>query len=306
MTETPDERPPLTDADLAPIDFGGGGDDAHYTPVTSEAQNVEINQMLAEQTPQAPQRDLPPDDHVNLLGGLKIGDRWVKTATVRELNGDDEEALARVQQGAENVSGRFLEVLVERGLVSVGGEKATKEIRDQLGVGDVNTIMVGIRTATFGPEIEYGTFKCDQCAEVYDLMVNVSELPTQTGHDAAREGEYFEVPLRKGGKAIARIPTHADQVEIMEAETEMTTNPESNSMLLAKVVVRLVDAKGNEQNTAGFPSLIKGLSVGDRRTLIREINKRIPGHQYTGVEFEHHCGYKTLVPVNLMSLFPGM
>src|ERR1700691_2436099 len=63
-----------------------------------EKANAEIAALLEGSKSELPTISFPADDLVNLPGGLIKDGKIIRTALVRELNGSDEEALARASQ----------------------------------------------------------------------------------------------------------------------------------------------------------------------------------------------------------------
>lgn len=305
MGELPAEV--LNDVDF---DSGAGLQDTPESPdrevppgfkLATAADNASITALLNETNEAAqPSIPAPGDDNVTLLAGWGTDEARIYQAVVRELNGEDEEALVKARASEDPT--RFIDTLLSRGVVSIGPYPASQALLDQLTTGDQDLLLLGIRKATYGPQIEYGTLVCDRCGEKYDLFVDVDEIPLETP-----EVEWqFTVPLRKGGKAYVRLPVGSDQRKMMSGDNK--SNAERNSVLLAQIVEAIEDPKGNRTNTAGFPSVVRALGIADRRKILNEVDKRMPGPRYNrGVEFTHEsCGLESLIPVTVMHLFPGL
>lgn len=93
-----------------------------------------INQALAVQEPEQKEvKIIPPSDTVVTLPGGYItpAGEVVTDAEVRELNGLDEEAIARTT----NV-GKAILTILNRGTVRIGKDKADERLLDQLLAGD--------------------------------------------------------------------------------------------------------------------------------------------------------------------------
>lgn len=240
----------------------------------------------------------PSDTHVLLPGGLVINGVVYDEAEVRELTGEDEEALARTVNGSLF---RYLNMIVELGLVSVGGIKATAEMRDSLLVGDRDTLLLGIRRATFGNEIEFLNVVCLACNEtIGDVTIHLDTIPINTLSD--RSVREFSVPLRKGGVAIIRLPNGAD---FMALGKNSTLSPaEQNTTLLSRCVLTV-----SGKNVGGATSLVNKLGVADRKAILKFIDDTQPGPRYDKIEFEHDdpdCGKITSLGINVMDLFREM
>ena len=88
-----------------------------------------INKAFAEeQVFEAPKIIPPSDTTVELPGGyLTPAGEILRTAEVRELNGKDEEAIAK----ANNV-GKALMTILQRGTVRIGDQKVDEKLLDNL------------------------------------------------------------------------------------------------------------------------------------------------------------------------------
>ena len=94
----------------------------------------------------------PSSNEVALPGGfISPGGALAKYAEVRELNGADEEAISK-----SGSIGRALNTILQKGLVSIGGEDVKKDDIDDLLAADRDSILLGIRRVTFGETVEYG------------------------------------------------------------------------------------------------------------------------------------------------------
>lgn len=268
-----------------------------------ELANATIASVLSDDpVDQEPPSIGPPRDGlVRLPGGLLMADGSVRhDAEVQELTGAHEERLVKIRNSGD--AARFVHALLTCGVVTVGGETVTDEILDELLVGDREYLVLAIREATYGPEIEMdNSTVCAFCNEVFDLVLQTNDIQIRT-----LSGErQFEVPLRKGGRALVRLPNGGDQEAYLEDQS--LTDPERNSILLSRCVVSLTDADGEVHSVAGFPSLVRdGLGIRDRQAILKAINERQPGPRYDEVEYTHECGGKSKAFVGLVHLFPGL
>jgi len=245
---------------------------------------------------------IQPNFSLNLLpGGLLDGETVLREIEVRELTGEHEERIAKARQGEGSMI-RWLNAILESGLVSIGGKSATPELIGELLVGDRDYALLAISIATFGDEIELGERECANCHETYTVALEPDDVPLK--RLASAKDRKFEVPLRKGGVAVVRLPNGHDQREVL-GEPDLT-DAERNSILLKRCVVMLPDGDGGLQSVAGFPSRVNGLGIQDRKKILDEISNRMPGPQYHEIELEHECGERIPVSLGLMSLFPGL
>lgn len=256
--------------------------DAVDAALAPEAANTLAAAALAGSVGPAPEIEPPADTHVSLPGGLLLGDgTLLTTAEVRELTGEHEETLAK----AQGHPARLMSALLRCGVVSIGDEPATPARLKALSIGDREALILGIRRATFGGEIEFEGFPCPHCGDVLDLSIPLDQIPVRKLEDP-RKTEY-EIPLRKGGTAFVRIPTGADQEAALENMNLSVA--EQNTVLLTGIVTRLVAADGTSVLVKGRTSLIKGLGIADRKAIVQWCANVQPGPMYDKVSFVHEA-----------------
>ena len=212
----------------------------------------------------------PPDRHVRLLAGVvnPLEGTAERDAVVRELTGADEEALA--SPSLSRSMSKYLQTLVARGTESIGGQKVTKDMLDGLLIGDRELLLLGIRKATFGNEIELRT-TCPHCRDVdedfvYDL--NDVEIVELDSLEDAIVGIEVTVP---SGKVIEMGLSRAgDQDALLEAEGK--NDGELNTMMLARVVHKI-----DGEMPLSAAASVRALSLGDRRELQKQLTERTPG-----------------------------
>lgn len=262
------------------------------------AESVVAEAMQPEIAPK-PNIAEPVEAFVRLPAGLDNGDaKPLKEVEVKELDGFAEEKLAKVSQSTE--PGRWLQTLLECGVESIGGVKATPDMLKGLLIGDRDYLVLAIRHATYGPVVEYGKTTCPVCDESYELSVDIRDVPVRP-----LEGDRsFEVPFKDGGSALVRYPDGNDQLEFFE-DLE-ASEAQRRSTMLAQCVIALTDKHGNTEPLAGFPSLVKAMSIPKRDAVVKAISEKQPGPRYDEVVFKHDCGHERQIPMGLMHLFPGL
>jgi hypothetical protein len=158
--------------------------------------------------------DAPPSNEVILPGGHIFKDGTVtKTAEIRELNGADEEAIAK--SGSAN---RALNVILARGLVSLGGSPVSKEDLDTMLVGDRDSILLGIRAVTFGSSVELNA-TCMACAEDQSIELNILDDVKVVELDDPTEGRVISVKVKAGTASVA-LPNGLTNKRLIEAENK--------------------------------------------------------------------------------------
>lgn len=265
-----------------------------------EKSNKEIEEFLKDVDKDEPVRiDLPPDDSITLPGGLVKRDKVIKTAVVKELNGHDEEALARASQSMNPFL--FLDRLLRCGVTQIGDEKDVEPLLKDLLIGDREALILGIREVTYGNSIEIEKWKCPVCNASVTLAMEVEDIPVKKMTNPMEE-IFFEVPFRKGGHAEVRLATGEDQLAIFE--NQELTQAQRETILLQRCVQRVYNANGREQSMQGYPSLAKELSVTDRHAILDQLRERQPGPRYDEIKYKcESCGEDTLVAVGLGDLF---
>ena len=237
-------------------------------------------------------KTVPPSNSEVILPGGFI-DRegsLVKYAEVRELNGIDEEAIAK-----SGSVGRAFVVMLQRGLVSLGIEQAKKEDLDRLLSGDRDAILIGIRRVTFGDTIDFN-IRCPHCSTELDVVLDLKEdIPVRTLEDPIN-GRYFTYESEKHGIIEVALPTGSTQRKLLENSDKTTA--ELNTILLSGCIISV-----NGSPSMGASTVLK-LGMADREKIINEIIERNPGPRLGEVSTScEACGEKISMPLALADLF---
>ncbi|AZM47804.1 hypothetical protein DMB38_20230 [Streptomyces sp. WAC 06738] len=243
-----------------------------------------------------PRIDNPGDNQVPLARGILRDGTWYRDAEVRELNGYDEEAIA-----AAGVSGdafKVFEALLLRGVTAVGGEPMTRKLAGELLIGDRELLVMGVRRATFGPDLEFERLPCSNCGELTDLTVPLDSVPLVHLEDPERTE--FEVPLRKGETAIVRLPTGQDQTAVLGIKGNRA---KQDSEILSRCVLRLIRPDGTEVRRPPVQSIF----MADRQTILQFLTDTQPGPRLLDFKWTHEtCGEEVSLPISLAVLFRGL
>lgn len=254
-----------------------------------------LQDALGDQQSDIPLIDPPTDDQVNLPGGLVINGEVFRQVTVRELNGEDEEHLARAMVAGDQ--GRFNQVLLERGVVSIGPHQANEELLDQLLLGDRDMAILGIRKATYGDTMDL-SLACAHCGVDSKIRVTFDDDVPIRKLEWQPDDPDHEVALRDG-VAVIRLATGAVQRHIFGLENK--TIAELNTVLLSKCVQSI-----NGEAVNGSLDAIKRLGMSDRRTLVEWLIEKQPGPDYGAVTNTCTvCGKETPLNLSAADLFPG-
>lgn len=270
--------------------------------------NADINAILAG-TNDAPEVPQPPDDLVTLPGGLVRGGKVYKTAVVRELDGSDEEALARAlrtwvtpgQPLHPRALLHFIDTLVSRGTVSVGDLQAGPDVLKSMLIGDRDELALAVRCATYGNDMVIEQWTCPYCQKMTDISFSLKDDVERTVLKDPASETVFDIPLKKSAKARVRLPNGEDQ-DALYADESWTT-AQRNTILISRCVLSYTDPAGQEFNMAAFPSMSLKLSIPDRQEIIRQVSERQPRPKYNEIKFEHECGNEVVLALGIRDLF---
>ena len=255
-----------------------------------EDVNKFVNQEVMGSIPEVVIPSLP-ETTVTLTAGFldPLEGTVAMTAEVRELTGADEEAIAKLSD-----PGKALLAILERATVSVGNETASKQILGSLLAGDREALLLAIRKATFGSEVEVNTV-CDKCPELQTFKIDLNkDVEVKTLEDPIKDRR-FTVEL-KAGLAKVNLPTGDVQTQIINATDK--NSAELDTMLLAACVTEIGD------QPVISPNRIRSLGITDRRLLLEEIASRNPGPQLSEIKKAcKTCGQEVYLPLTLAELF---
>ena len=249
---------------------------------------------FAEQAMQEPEKIIetrePLDTEVELPGGfINESGQVVRTAEVKELNGADEEAIAKAGSTAKSMN-----VLLERGLVKLGSQEASRDDLDALLSGDRDAILLGIRKATFGKDMELRV-RCNSCGDEQDAVIDFDkDIPVRKLKDSVKDRDW--VVETKSGPVNVSLPNGIVQRKLMESAD--LTVPEVNTILLSGCVTAI-----NGAISVGASGALS-LGMSDRTKIIDSIISRNPGPRLGEVSKTcKACEEVIGLPLSLMDLF---
>lgn len=235
-----------------------------------------------------------PVTHLTLEQGVQVDGAFVRDAEVRELSGQDEEALARC--GTDTA--RLLETLVVRGTRTIGAQSMSKAVADQLLIGDREALILAIRRVTFGDTVDFEALPCPHCGERSDVQYALDDVPVR--HLADPDQTEFPVPLRWEATAYVRLPNGADQMAIQAISAQ--PDAVQNSLMLGRCILRIEHP--DKDTVRGDAALPKTLSMGDRFTLMNFLLDTQPGPRFNECSFVHEvCDQEVSLPLTLAMLF---
>ena len=262
------EAPPLRGGALNdPPMIPGQGGLPPMPPPTGMPTEGDVSAALASVASEPPTMPESPQTVIELPGGwMSPSGVLVKKATVRELNGYDEERLSRIDLTKNFAT--FVTELVTMGTEDLGGEKPTKEIVKDLLVGDRDALVIGIRQATYGNEVEF-KIHCETCGNDSAVGVELDKDVETVFLDDPTQREYT-VPLRNGEAKVCILNGRTQ--EAFAENLLRKTQAEINTIVLAHCVISIngVPVNGREED-------VKRLSAADRATLADFMADHQPG-----------------------------
>lgn len=251
--------------------------------------NKLVNESLTQKAEPSEVKIVPPSDTVVTLPGGYITDAGevITEAEVRELTGADEEAIARA-----NGVGRALLTILQRGVVRIGSEKATENVLDKLLSGDRDTLLLAIFKATFGK------------TAIVPAVINQEIKEVEVDLDTDIDIKHLEDKLNDRVFTVkGRSKEFVIQLPTGQVQKEMIKNSEKSSAELTSIML-----EGTVLEINGSPviskSQVQNLGIQDRKLIVDEINKRIPGPQFDNVFItDPDTGKEVRVPVNFGTLF---
>ena len=251
-----------------------------------------VTKALAEPTPYVDDstrklRPLPVTI-VRLPGGFRTERGYVYDVEVRELTGEDEEALAK----ATTVP-RALMTILARATVAIGDVPVTPAALDDMLAGDREMVLLQIRKATYGVTEEY-MLHCIACSTDQKATVNLdTDIKVRTL--ANPDDRDWEMTLRCGVVHLS-LPDGAAQRKVASAGEK--TIPELNTLLLSECIQQINDDPPLGMGTA------RSLGLADRTAIIEEIARRQPGPELGEVTKPcESCGADIKISLDLARLF---
>ena len=232
--------------------------------------------------------DTPPDTMVELCAGIQDPfNGLITNAEVRELNGADEEAIAKAAD-----TGKALLTILERATVKLGGKPADSETLDMMLSGDRELLLLTIRRVTFGDEITFEGNLCSKCTDTQKITVDLNkDVPLRK-----LEGDRTFTVKGKSGVFELMLPNGSVQKQLVNSANKTTAELDT---LVLKGCVKSIN--GNPVIDADS---VRQLPIKDRRDILKAISDRNPGPQLNDVTKScPNCGSEVPLPLTLADLF---
>jgi len=232
----------------------------------------------------------PTSGLVELPGGFLLDDGSIATtAEVRELTGLDEEAIAK----ASSVNSA-MNVVLKRGLVSIGDVPASKLKLDGMLIADRDALLLAIRNATFGDEVTYSAY-CASCEGPVDLTLNLEKDVEIVKLADPVDDRVFSVDT-KAGEVMVTLPTLVTNKKL--ADVEGKSFAEFTTVLLAGCIVSI-----NGEPSLGRDTALS-LNMKDRQLISEKLLENSPGPRLMEVRKAcEACGTEIVLPLSLAELF---
>lgn len=211
-----------------------------------------------------PLMEQAPDCHLSLPRGLFVRGVFKTDVVVRELNGLDEEALAKHRDPAD-----YYDMVVALGTEQVDDfDLTTLPLADRQGwlrnllIGERDQIYIAIIKATFGPSKTL-SFSCMHCGQEQEMELVLDEdFKPKVVTDV--DNEVFTFTTSKGDELQYRLVTGEDQREAYARKG--ATTAEQNTILLSRCIVKL-----NGGLVPDPLNYARRLGMKDRQALLTEL-----------------------------------
>jgi hypothetical protein len=243
--------------------------------------------------------ELPHSGQVELLRGVEIGDgKYDRTATVRELTGADEEAIAKYNLSKGSTS-EFISLILSKAVVTLGMYDVSKQpqLLESLIVGDRDILFLAVIKATYGDSKTFD-LQCPVCSEPNTVRLDIDEDFKLKDSDIDPTKPTFDVALRDGRVVTMKLPTGIEQKLVARAKPE--TISEGNTKMLGLCVVSVDGVNVVDKNKWAL-----SLGMLDRRNIVNALTSA-PGPSIEEVTVPcASCEQPLAVPMDWAALLWG-
>jgi predicted RNA-binding Zn-ribbon protein involved in translation (DUF1610 family) len=255
--------------DIIDPELNGEADEVDHEEFSDEDRAAFAEAFTQAGRPEMPLVELPQPGVAMLSYGVEIGGERRKVVTVRELNGSDEEALARLDPSkGDQYYVLLMDLIIKRATETLGGVEPSATDLGQLLMGDRDIIFLEIVLATIGEEKKYEDVKCPECGDTFDADVEVRGV-VDIHRLEEEDNPYTDVVLRDGTTVHLRYPTGEDQMSLFQGKEASKKNPSERNTLLLGRCIDTVDGK-SIRNSVDYA---QKLGMIDRRTLISALGE---------------------------------
>jgi len=242
-----------------------------------------------------PLMQAPPGNTTTLPGGyIDAEGNLHSDARIREINGSDEEAMARELRNPLVNIPKVVDLLLKRTVLAVGTiDPVTPKVLSDMLTGDRAALMLAVRILTFGSDWEVPDFPCRLCGKTFATIVELDSITiTKLDNPMVQE---VEVELRNGHTALVALLSGGVQLEMVGDGNR--TGPEEATIAIDRCI-RKID---------GLPvggSIAQKMSMADRRKIVSAMSDAQPGPRMEEVVVTcTECGREADYTVSLVDLF---
>ena len=220
---------------------------------------------------------------VNLMRGLvdpETGE-WQSVAIVSEMTGEDEEALDLISTKDNLSYAEYTSALLRRSVTSIGNLRVASDpsVLDNLIIGDRDLLFLGIIRATYGNIRDFRLI-CPSCKESNEVKVTLdTDFEIEEPKGDARSTR--EITLKDGSVVSIKYLTGKDAKAVASAGD---TTAVQNTEIVTQSVVW-----DDDRSIQVRRSWSKGLSLADRKTIVRAVLDDQPGPRLE--EVNAPCAY---------------
>lgn len=262
--------------------------------------SAEAETINAAATDSAPEMPTPLDNVVTLLRGvhqeLDGQEKWHDVATVRELTGEDEEALDVLGKKKNVTYTEYMDAFLKRAVLQIGTFDVQEHpgVLDKLILADRNTLFLAIVRSTYG-NTRMIRATCAQCDTSNDIEIELDVDFKVIRPDFSLQ-EPIEVQTHKGTFKL-RLPNGED---LIAAQKDGKSESETNSIILSRCLIFDENAPQDRLDYA------RKLNTGVRRKLIDTLLDVEAGPNLEGVDTQcANCEAELPVLLDWVSLLLG-
>ncbi len=263
------------------------------TPSSKEQDLLKAQKAIAGDVPLIPPA---PSTKLDLPRGRFNGTDWETEAEVRELTGEDEEALARTKDPID-----FFDAVVVYGTARLGTAQLDsmtfserQSILASLLIGEREQLFLRIASATYGDEKEF-KHSCPSCNVSLDTIIFLSKDIKVSNHDKVSSLDHTFV-TSKGDTITFRLGTGSDQMEVLHKKG--ATSAEQNTLMLSECITEI-----NGKPVLNPMSTARSLSMGDRRKLLDILTTSQPSPDMNLEVTCVGCNFEMVLPLSWGDIF---
>lgn len=217
---------------------------------------------------------------VMLPVGYTDGDGTVhREATLRKMTGKEEALMAdpRLRKNG----GRLMTMLLANCVTAIGTlARVDAEVTARLYSADRNYLLMELRRATFGDELE-ASYTCPHCGHTTGVVEDLATIPVkrlERGDGSTEIAVQLEDGFTYEGVVhrtlLLSLPTGIDEERV--AATQNDNPSRAKNALLARCIRALGSLDRSEIDALGTHILME-LTLGDRRRIDKAVEAAVPG-----------------------------